>query len=81
MPLRAAIPASEPAWLRSRSKVEPFTFPQRIYHFQGASAQSLGLDVATIAIATGDPQWQQYGARLLSTLIAELEVIQVTVRQ
>ena len=62
------------------SKLECYTFPQRMYYSRGASAHGLGLAIATIAVSTGESKWQQYGSRLLTTMIAELESIQVLPR-
>ena len=62
------------------SKLECYTFPQRIYYSRGASAHGLGLAIATIAVSTGESKWQQYGSRMLTTMIAELESIQVLPR-
>ena len=60
-----------------RSKLECYVFPQRIYYSRGASAHGLGLAIATIAVSTGETKWQQYGSRLLTNMVAELESIQV----
>ena len=59
------------------SKLERYVFPQRIYYSRGASAHGLGLAIATIAVATRETKWQQYGFRLLTTMVVELESIQV----
>ena len=59
------------------SKLDKYTFPQRIYHSRGASAHGLGLAIASIAVSTRESKWHQYGLRLLTTMVVELESIQV----